>query len=74
MKKLPSIARGITAQKAYKNAQEAPPFQARFRIIDSKYLLLGLIYLMGVGLQPVHKDQGVSRFYQSMLFCIVEML
>ena len=44
---MPSIARGITAQKAYRNAQEAPPFQARFRIIDSKYLLLGLIYLMG---------------------------
>ena len=57
-KKLQSIARGITAQKAYRNAQEAPPFQARFRIIDSKYLLLGLIYLMGVGLQPVHKDQA----------------
>ena len=27
-------------------AQKAPLFQAMFRIIDSKYLLLGLIYLM----------------------------
>ena len=61
IKKLPSIARGITAQKAYRNAQEAPPFQARFRIIDSKYLLLGFIYLMGVGLQPVHKDQAPTN-------------
>ena len=58
---MPSIARGITAQKAYKNAQEAPPFQARFRNIDSKYLLLGLIYLMGVGLQPLHKDQAPTN-------------
>ena len=49
---------GITAQKAYRKkwlggggcAQKAPLFQAMFRIIDSKYLLLGLIYLMGVGL------------------------
>ena len=31
-------------------AQKAPLFQAMFRIIDSKYLLLGLIHLMGVGL------------------------
>ena len=52
---------GITAQRAYRNAQEAPPFQAMFRIIDSKYLLLGLIYLMGVGLQPVHKDQAPTN-------------
>ena len=58
---MPSIARGITAQKAYRNAHEAPPFQARFRIIDTKYLLLRLIYLMGVGLQPVHKDQAPTN-------------
>ena len=45
---------GITAQKAYRKngwgSQKAPLFQTMFRIIDSKYLLLGLIYLMGVGL------------------------
>ena len=46
---------GITAQEAYrKNGwgfdQNAPLFQPMFRIVDSKYLLLGLIYLMGVGL------------------------
>ena len=29
---------------------KSPFFQAMFLIIDSKYLLLGLIYLMGVGL------------------------
>ena len=58
---MPSIARGITAQKAYRNAQQAPPIQARFRNIDSKYLLLGLISLMGVGLQPVHKDQAPTN-------------
>ena len=52
---------GLQLKKAYRNAQEAPPFQARFRIIDSKYLLLGLIYLMGVGLQPVHKDQAPTN-------------
>ena len=52
---------GITAQKAYRKAQAAPPFQAMFRIIDSKYLLLGLIYLMGVALQPVHKDQAPTN-------------
>ena len=32
------------------SAQKAPLFQAMFRIIDSKYLFLGLIYLIGVGL------------------------
>ena len=56
-KKLTIIARGLQLRRpAEKNgwgggcAQKAPLFQAMFRIIDSKYLLLGLIYLMGVGL------------------------
>ena len=31
------------------------------QIIDSKYLLLGLIYLMEVGLQPVNKDQAPTN-------------
>ena len=100
---------GITAQKAYSKkwlgggggcAQKAPLFQAVFRIIDSKYLLLGLIYLMGVGLHNLCTEnrnlvptnwsikktspppnfsqiqtlQGVSRFFQFMLFFIVEMI
>ena len=92
---------GITAQKAYRKngwggggAQKAPVFQAMFRIIDSKYLLLGLIYL---NLCTEHRNlvptnwsikktspppnfsqiqtlQGVSRFFQFILFFIVEVL
>ena len=78
-----------------RNAQEAPPFQASFRIIDSKYLLPRLIYLMGYNLctktkhlltnqlketspppnfSQIQTLQGVSRFFQLMLFFIVEML
>ena len=51
--KIDDHSTGITAQKAYRKngwgggAQKASLFQAMFRIIDSKYLLLGLIYLMG---------------------------
>ena len=58
-KKMTIIARGLQLRRPTKKngwggggvcAQKAPLFQAMFRIIDSKYLLLGLIYLMGVGL------------------------
>ena len=58
-KKLTIIARGLQLRRpTEKNgwgggggcAQKAPLFQVMFRIIDSKHLLLGLIYLMGVGL------------------------
>ena len=55
---------------------KSPFLQAMFRIIDSKYLLLGLIYLMGVGrlqlyVQKVLCSDGpmFRRFYVQKVLC-----